>query len=49
MRVRIAVLFAVIIAGWLWLDARAQTPPGSGHTDSNGSPTASITRAHRAR
>jgi cyclase len=25
MRVRIAVLFAVIIAGWLWRDARAQT------------------------
>ena len=25
MRVRIAVLFALIIAGWLWRDARAQT------------------------
>ena len=24
MRVRVAVLFAVVIAGWLWLDARAQ-------------------------
>jgi glyoxylase-like metal-dependent hydrolase (beta-lactamase superfamily II) len=25
MRVRVAVLFALLIAGWLWLDARAQT------------------------
>lgn len=25
MRARIAVLFAVLIAGWMWLDARAQT------------------------
>ena len=25
MRVRVALLFAVFIAGWLWLDARAQT------------------------
>jgi cyclase len=25
MRARLAVLFAVVIAGWLWLDARAQT------------------------
>src|SRR5215831_12277688 len=26
MRARMAVLFAVVIAGWLWHDARAQTP-----------------------
>ena len=25
MRARLALLFAVVIAGWLWLDARAQT------------------------
>ena len=25
MRSRVAVLFAVVVAGWLWLDARAQT------------------------
>src|SRR5690349_3133683 len=25
MRARLALLFGVIIAGWLWLDARAQT------------------------